>query len=302
MGLDGGTIVTRSDVLRGQSWRVAQNDTSRSTRGGNASRVPAEKADKSLERSIAWSTCALSSQPLRSPVVACGLGRLYNKDAVLQFLLVRKGKVTSSEAQLAYANQLRVAAGGLDHINSLKDVMEVHLHTAHEGDHDDKARNLNRAGTSSSSYSHSASSDPRPLAAAAAAAPSTAAVTTTMAGGTATTSRRASSTSGSSYVCPITLLPCDRHPCSALRPCGHVLSDRALANIRRGGDGDMSCPMCGSSVTSTLPIHGSPEQIQTLRDQLLAAVAKSGKSAAARKRRAAEAVADDILANEARES
>lgn len=36
MGLDGGTIATRSDVLRRQSSRVAQNDTSRSSRGGNA--------------------------------------------------------------------------------------------------------------------------------------------------------------------------------------------------------------------------------------------------------------------------
>ncbi|GIL64831.1 hypothetical protein Vafri_18685 [Volvox africanus] len=291
MGLDGGTIVTRSDVLRGQSWRVAQNDASRSTRGGNVSRVPTEKADKFLKRSIAWSTCALSSQPLRSPIVTCGLGRLYNKDAVLQFLLVKKGKVTSPEALLAYANQLRVAAGGLDHINSLKDVMEVHLHTADEGDHDEGVCNRNRAGASSS-YSHSASSELRPSVAAEA-APPTAAVTITIAGGTATTSRGVSSTSGSLFVCPIALLPCDRHPCSALRPCGHVLSDRALANIRGGGGGDASCPLCGSCVTSTLPIHGSPEQVRTLRDQLLAAAAKPGQPSASRKRKATEAVADE---------
>ena len=37
MGLDGGTIITRTDVLRGQSWRMAQADTSRSTRGGTVS-------------------------------------------------------------------------------------------------------------------------------------------------------------------------------------------------------------------------------------------------------------------------
>lgn len=37
MGLDGGTYITRSDVLRGQSWELAQADNSRSTRGGNAS-------------------------------------------------------------------------------------------------------------------------------------------------------------------------------------------------------------------------------------------------------------------------
>ena len=37
MGLDGGTYITRSDVLRGQSWELATADNSRSTRGGDAS-------------------------------------------------------------------------------------------------------------------------------------------------------------------------------------------------------------------------------------------------------------------------
>ena len=35
MGLDGGTYVTRSDVLRGASWALSTADTSRSSRGGN---------------------------------------------------------------------------------------------------------------------------------------------------------------------------------------------------------------------------------------------------------------------------
>lgn len=39
MGLDGGTYVTRSDVLRGQSWAMAQADASRSTRGGSVGRA-----------------------------------------------------------------------------------------------------------------------------------------------------------------------------------------------------------------------------------------------------------------------
>jgi hypothetical protein len=37
MGLDGGTQITRSDVLRGSSWRLANCDSSRSTRGGAVS-------------------------------------------------------------------------------------------------------------------------------------------------------------------------------------------------------------------------------------------------------------------------
>ena len=35
MGLDGGTYITRSDVLRGASWALTTGDTSRSSRGGN---------------------------------------------------------------------------------------------------------------------------------------------------------------------------------------------------------------------------------------------------------------------------
>ena len=35
MGLDGGTYMSRSDVLRGSSWALSTADNSRSTRGGN---------------------------------------------------------------------------------------------------------------------------------------------------------------------------------------------------------------------------------------------------------------------------
>ena len=48
MGLDGGTYITRSDVLRGQSWELATADNSRSTRGGNASTSSA-KARKTVD-------------------------------------------------------------------------------------------------------------------------------------------------------------------------------------------------------------------------------------------------------------
>lgn len=53
MGLDGGTKITRSDVLRGQSWRMSQRDNSHSTRGGciNTSAIYQEKKlDKKDEK------------------------------------------------------------------------------------------------------------------------------------------------------------------------------------------------------------------------------------------------------------
>lgn len=47
----------------------------------------AETADRQSQHAAVWFFCALSKQPLRQPVVACRMGRLYNKDAVYEYLL-----------------------------------------------------------------------------------------------------------------------------------------------------------------------------------------------------------------------
>jgi hypothetical protein len=52
----------------------------------------------------------------------------------------------------------------------------------------------------------------------------------------------------SPWVCPVTHLPCgSQHAFSALRPCGHVLSDRALAAILPAGGGVSNSGTGGSS-------------------------------------------------------
>lgn len=43
--------------------------------------------DKNSELSFRWRHCTITQDPLRSPIVACGLGRLYNKDSVIENLL-----------------------------------------------------------------------------------------------------------------------------------------------------------------------------------------------------------------------
>lgn len=45
---------------------------------------------------------------------------------------------------------------------------------------------------------------------------------------------QSSSDGGSSSVfeCPVTQLPCERAPFAALPACGHVLSDRAIRQVR----------------------------------------------------------------------
>ncbi|KAK3247309.1 hypothetical protein CYMTET_11649 [Cymbomonas tetramitiformis] len=82
VGLRGGTVISRTDILRGQSWAVANSDTSRSTRGGAVQAGyfhQRKELDKKDSAEACWSACSLSGLPLREPVTACWLGRLYNK-------------------------------------------------------------------------------------------------------------------------------------------------------------------------------------------------------------------------------
>ncbi|EPQ27052.1 uncharacterized protein PFL1_05336 [Pseudozyma flocculosa PF-1] len=96
MGNDGGSIARRDELVR--------------------TKAVLEKADPETIRQALWSLCTLSRQPLRAPIVSDALGRLYNKDAVVHYLLHRgdrpKGGIDD------------IAAG---HIRGLKDVRELKL-------------------------------------------------------------------------------------------------------------------------------------------------------------------------------
>ncbi|KAM6053789.1 replication termination factor 2 isoform 1-T1 [Chlamydotis macqueenii] len=93
MGCDGGTIPKRHELVKGPR--------------------KVEKADKNAELVARWSYCALSQEKLRRPIVACELGRLYNKDAVIEFLLDKSADKTPMEAA--------------SHIKSIKNVTELNL-------------------------------------------------------------------------------------------------------------------------------------------------------------------------------
>eukprot|EP00884_Botryococcus_braunii_P016620 jgi/Botrbrau1/3641/Bobra.0204s0032.1 len=142
MGLDGGTYITRSDVLRGQSWELASADNSRSTRGGtvsSSSTFKRKKLDKNLERSTRWSTCSLTGEKLQPPIVSDFLGNLYNREAVLRFLLAQGGSFLDEAHQYWYANQVACAADAFAHLESKRDVFTVQLATGSqdgEGDGD----------------------------------------------------------------------------------------------------------------------------------------------------------------------
>ncbi|XP_022823295.1 protein RTF2 homolog [Spodoptera litura] len=90
MGCDGGTIPRRSELVR--------------------MKKKPEQKDKDAERSFKWRNCALSQQPLQEPVVACGLGRLYSKNSVLEVLLDGETKPDF-----------------ISHIESLEDIKDLKL-------------------------------------------------------------------------------------------------------------------------------------------------------------------------------
>jgi len=93
MGNDGGSIPDRRDLVR--------------------NRPKAEQADKANQTRARWYFCALSKRKLQEPVVSCALGKLYNKDSIIEYLLDRA----------AYGDGEKICG----HIRSLKDVKTLTL-------------------------------------------------------------------------------------------------------------------------------------------------------------------------------
>jgi hypothetical protein len=91
MGCDGGTIPRRDELVK-------------------TKKKPEEK-DKQADSIGKWKYCSLSSEKLRKPIVSCELGRLYNKEAIIHYLLE---KDTNPNAIVK-------------HVRSLKDVKELNL-------------------------------------------------------------------------------------------------------------------------------------------------------------------------------
>ncbi|KIM33831.1 hypothetical protein M408DRAFT_60513 [Serendipita vermifera MAFF 305830] len=72
------------------------------------SKPKAEQTDKQNLILAMWFFCALSKRPLQEPIVSCELGKLYNKDAIVEYLL---DKTT-------YGDGAKICG----HIKSLKDI------------------------------------------------------------------------------------------------------------------------------------------------------------------------------------
>ncbi|KAL7302710.1 hypothetical protein TKK_0004763 [Trichogramma kaykai] len=90
MGCDGGTIPRRDELVR-------------------IKKKPEQK-DKDAELHYRWKNCSIKQLPLQKPIVACGLGRLYSKEAVIEGLLDRSMLPESAT-----------------HIKNLKDIKALEL-------------------------------------------------------------------------------------------------------------------------------------------------------------------------------
>lgn len=89
MGCDGGTIPRRDELVK--------------------TKKKPEQKDKDCDLIFQWRCCAITQEPLQTPIVTCGLGKLYNKVSILEALL-NKSKIPE-----------------IKHIKSLKDVKELNL-------------------------------------------------------------------------------------------------------------------------------------------------------------------------------
>jgi hypothetical protein len=103
MGNDGGSIPTRRELVK------------EAARNLNTTEVKEKQKEALAHR---WSTCPLSHKPLIRPVVSDSAGNLYNKDAVLQYLL---------PAEVSSLDKDECDKFVQGRIKALKEVVEVHF-------------------------------------------------------------------------------------------------------------------------------------------------------------------------------
>ena len=89
MGCDGGSIPKRVELVK--------------------TKERAQLADKDSQAQAKWFSCAVSKEPLRIPVAACRLGRLYNKEAMINYFL-DKSLYGDAQNICAHVKTLKVRA------------------------------------------------------------------------------------------------------------------------------------------------------------------------------------------------
>ena len=101
-----------------------------------AARLPTAseiKETQQEQQEYHWTTCPLSHQPLKPPIVSDSTGMLYNKDAILEFLL----PAGDGTPGMSKSDNEEVLDG---RVRSLRDVVEVKFQPAEHGGDDVKGR------------------------------------------------------------------------------------------------------------------------------------------------------------------
>jgi len=76
--------------------------------------------DKDSELSFRWKHCSITQAPLQTPIVACGLGRLYSKDAVIEAVLDRANLPETAQ----HIRNLKVSFRMANLSNSVKETLD----------------------------------------------------------------------------------------------------------------------------------------------------------------------------------
>ncbi|XP_954113.1 uncharacterized protein TA02855 [Theileria annulata] len=107
MGGDGGSIPSRIDLVRTSGYAFSRNLGGMGYLPNTQCRAGDEHLSSNQMKELRWKTCALSQEPLAPPIVSCKLGLLYNKEAVLKYILSKKPKPS------------------FEHLKGLRDIKDV---------------------------------------------------------------------------------------------------------------------------------------------------------------------------------
>lgn len=120
MGNDGGSIPKRRELVKEAAKALTTSQA---------------KEQLTEQQEYHWSTCPLSRKPLAAPVVGDAAGTLYNKDAVIEFLLAEDGREKEEAGKVADMKRdgefAELGCAG-DRLKGLKDVVEVKFEMGQE--------------------------------------------------------------------------------------------------------------------------------------------------------------------------
>ncbi|OEH76702.1 duf602-domain-containing protein [Cyclospora cayetanensis] len=109
MGGDGGSFSGRAEMVRTKGFKFLRNLGGMGYTPNTQIRAGDERFGRNENRDLRTSTCALSEEKLRPPLVVCRVGRLYNKEKVITAMLEK------------------ALPPHMKHIKSLKDMKECRI-------------------------------------------------------------------------------------------------------------------------------------------------------------------------------